>query len=220
MLDTFTFSSFRNPGQFDSSNCQFFSPDLATGPNVFTPGFTPSLACPVPADGVPGTPVHSSSSGPDISQAISGLLLKQDEKTNLFQLEYDFTRKFGARLGYRFRHRAIADADFEQVNEIFYPSNANRGDCALVAGAAAGRMHRQWRRLIYLPDAHSDRDRYRRSSDQRAFRPVRASGRGRWTPGESTSIWNWPARTIPSPASARGNGRNIACAPPTGWPVG
>ena len=84
-----------------------------------------------------GTPVHSSSSGPDISQAIEGLLLKQDEKTNLFQLEYDFTRKFGARLGYRFRHRAIADSDFEQVNEIFYPSNANRGDCALVAGASA-----------------------------------------------------------------------------------
>lgn len=134
VLDTFTFSSFRNPGQFNFSNCQFFSPDLATGPNVFTPGFTPSLACPVPADGVPGTPVHSSSSGPDISQAIEGLLLKQDEKTNLFQLEYDFTRKFGARLGYRFRHRAIADADFEQVNEIFYPSNANRGDCALDAG--------------------------------------------------------------------------------------
>ena len=78
--------------------------------------------------------MHSSSSGPDISQAIEGLLLKQDEKTNLFQLEYDFTRKFGARLGYRFRHRAIADSDFEQVNEIFYPSNANRGDCALDAG--------------------------------------------------------------------------------------
>ncbi len=134
VLDTFTFSSFRNPGQFDSSNCQFFSPDLATPANVFTPGFTPPVTCPVPGDAVPGTPAHSSSSGADISREISGLLLKQDEKTNLFQLEYDFTRRFGARLGYRFRHRAIADSDFEQVSEIFYPSNANRGDCALVAG--------------------------------------------------------------------------------------
>ncbi len=132
--DTFTFSSFRNPGQFDSSSCQFFSPDLATAANVFTPGFTPPVTCPVPGDAVPGTPAHSSSSGADISRSISGLLLKQDEKTNLFQLEYDFTRRFGARPGYRFRHRAIADSDFEQVNEIFYPSNANRGDCALVAG--------------------------------------------------------------------------------------
>jgi hypothetical protein len=134
VLDTFTFSSFRNPAQFDSSNCQFFSPDLTTGPNVFTPGSPPSSVCPVPAGGVAGTPAHSASSGPDVSQAISGLLLKQDEKTNLFQLEYDFTRKFGSRLGYRFRHRAIADADFEQKTELFYPSNANRGDCALVAG--------------------------------------------------------------------------------------
>jgi hypothetical protein len=134
VLDTFTFSSFRNPGRFDSSNCEFFSPDLATGPNVFTPASTPFLTCPVPGDGVLGTPAHGSSSGPDVSQSISGLLLKQDEKTNLFQLEYDFTRKFGARLGYRFRHRAIADADFEQKTELFYPSNANRGDCALVAG--------------------------------------------------------------------------------------
>jgi hypothetical protein len=134
VLDTFTFSSFRNPAQFDSSNCQFFSPNLTTGPNVFTPASTPSLVCPVPAGGVLGTPMHNASSGPDISQAISGLLLKQDEKTNLFQIEYDFTRKFGARLGYRFRHRAIDDADFEQKTEIFYPSNANRGDCALVAG--------------------------------------------------------------------------------------
>ena len=31
-----------------------------------------------------------------------------------------------------------------------------------------------------------------------------ASGRGLWTAGESISIWNWPARTTPTPASARG----------------
>ncbi len=134
VLDTFTFSSFRNPAQFDSSNCQFFSPDLTTAPNVFNPASTPSITCTVPTGGVAGTPVHSPSSLADVSQVISSLLLKQDEKTNLFQLEYDFTRRLGARLGYRFRHRAIADSDFQQVSELFYPSNANRGDCALVAG--------------------------------------------------------------------------------------
>jgi hypothetical protein len=134
VLDTFTFSSFRNPAQFDSSNCEFFSPSLLTGPNVFNPVAAPAITCTVPADGVVGTPAHSTSSAADVSQAISSLLLKQDEKTNLFQLEYDFTRRFGTRLGYRFRHRAIADSDFEQVSELFYPSNANRGDCALASG--------------------------------------------------------------------------------------
>jgi hypothetical protein len=133
VLDTFTFNSFRNPAQFDSSECQFFSPSLTTAANIFNPAAAPSITCTVPADGVAGTPTHSASSGPDVSQAISSLLLKQDEKTNLFQLEYDFTRRLGARLGYRFRHRTIADSDFEQVSELFYPSNANRGDCALVA---------------------------------------------------------------------------------------
>jgi hypothetical protein len=134
VLDTFAFTSFRNPAQFDSSNCQFFSPSLTTAANIFNPAAAPSITCTVPADGVVGTPTHSASSGPDVSQAISSLFLKQDDKTNLFQLEYDFTRRFGARLGYRFRHRTIADSDFEQISELFYPSNANRGDCALVAG--------------------------------------------------------------------------------------
>jgi len=132
MLDTFTFSSFRNPAQFGSSNCQFFSPSLTTAPNIFNP--TPTAGCTLPADGVVGIPVHSTSSAADVFQNFSSLLLKQDEKTNLFQLEYDFTRRLGARLGYRFRHRAIADSDFERTAELFYPSNANRGDCALVAG--------------------------------------------------------------------------------------
>ncbi len=134
LLDTFTFSSFRNPAQFDSSNCQFFSPSLTTAPNVFNPAAAPAIACTIPAGGVAGTPAHSASSGPDVSQAISSLLLKQDQKTNLFQLEYDVSRMYGVRVGYRFRHRAIADSDFEQIAELFYPSNANRGDCALVAG--------------------------------------------------------------------------------------
>jgi hypothetical protein len=134
VLDTFTFSSFRNPAQFDSSNCQFFSPNLTTAPNVFNPAAAPSITCTIPAGGVTGTPAHSTSSGPDVSQAISSLLLKQDQKTNLFQLEYDVSRQYGVRVGYRFRHRAIADSDFERIAELFYPSNANRGDCALVAG--------------------------------------------------------------------------------------
>jgi hypothetical protein len=132
VLDTFNFSSFRNPAEYDASNCAFFSPNLLTAANLFTPAVPLPVVCAAPADGVAGTPAHSASSGPDASFAISALLLKQDQKTNLFQVEYDFARNFGMRVGYRFRHRDIADADFEQKTEIFYPSNANRGDCALV----------------------------------------------------------------------------------------
>ena len=133
-LDSFRYSNFHNPVEFDASTCQFFSPGLLTPANVFAPAFPVPLACARPADGVTGTPVHNSSSGPDISVAISSLLLKQSERTNLAEIEYQFTSRIGARLGYRIRHREIADTKFTQVNEIFFPSNGNRGDCALVAG--------------------------------------------------------------------------------------
>jgi len=133
-LDSFHYSNFHDPGESDGSICQFFSPGLLTPARVFAPGFVTPVTCAPPPDGVAGTPVHSTSSGPDISLSIASRLLKQEERTNLAELEYQFTPKYGARLGYRFRHREIADYLFAQATEIYFPNNANRGDCALVAG--------------------------------------------------------------------------------------
>ena len=79
--------------------------------------------------------MHTTSSAPDVSFAVSSLFLKQDEKTNLAELEYQFSSKFGARGGFRYRHRSISDNDFERAKELFFPNNANRGDCGLVGGA-------------------------------------------------------------------------------------
>jgi hypothetical protein len=79
-------------------------------------------------------PAHSASSAPDISFAVSSRFLKQDEKTNLAELEYQFSPRLGVRGGFRYRHRSIDDNDFETVAELFFPSNANRGDCALAGG--------------------------------------------------------------------------------------
>jgi hypothetical protein len=135
-IDSFHFSNFHNPAEFDNSSCSFFSPNLLTAPNLFSTSTTLPIAspCTAPANGVAGTPVHTTSSAPDVSFAISSLFLKQDEKTNLAELRYQFSPKFGARGGFRYRHRAISDKDFETTTELFFPGNANRGDCALVAG--------------------------------------------------------------------------------------
>lgn len=135
-VDSFHFANFHNPAEFDNSSCSFFSPNLLTAPNLFTASATLPISapCTAPANGVAGTPVHTTSSAPDVSFAISSLFLKQDEKTNLAELEYQFSSKFGARGGFRYRHRAISDKDFETTTELFFPGNANRGDCALVAG--------------------------------------------------------------------------------------
>ena len=129
-IDSFHFSNFHNPVEFAPSTCSFFSPNLLTAPNVFSPASP--IPCTAPAGSVPGTPVHNpSKSGPDFSFAESSLFLKQDEKSNLAQLQYQFSPRLGARLGFRYRHRSINDKDFEAITEVFFPDNANRGDCAL-----------------------------------------------------------------------------------------
>lgn len=129
-IDSFHFSNFHNPVEFAPSTCSFFSPNLLTTPNVFSPAAP--IPCTAPPGSVPGTPVHNpSKSGPDFSFAESSLFLKQDEKSNLAQLQYQFSPRLGARLGFRYRHRSINDKDFEAITEVFFPDNANRGDCAL-----------------------------------------------------------------------------------------
>jgi hypothetical protein len=135
-VDSFHFSNWHNPAEFDQSSCSFFSPNLLTAPNAFTPTVALPLSnsCVPPANAVPGTPNHSTKSEPDISFAVSSRFLKQEEETNLAELEYQFSSKLGVRGGFRYRHRSIDDNDFETIDEIFFPNNANRGDCALSAG--------------------------------------------------------------------------------------
>jgi len=133
-IDSFHFENWHDPAQFLSSECSFFSANLLTHANVFTPTATPPATCGAPADGAAGTPVHSTSSGPDVSLLLNSNFLKQDEKTNLSEFEYQFNSKIGARLGFRYRHRAIGDNFYSTANEIFYPNNASRGACALVGG--------------------------------------------------------------------------------------
>jgi len=127
ILDSFRYSNFHNPVTFQASTCEFFSPNLLTPANVFVPGAGTVLptTCTPPADGVAGTPVHGGSSGPDNGFQISTLFLKQDEKTNLFEVDYRFARKFGARVGYRFRGRTIADDNVESGTFVFFPTLPN-----------------------------------------------------------------------------------------------
>jgi hypothetical protein len=132
-VDSFHFSNWHNPAEFDNSSCSFFSPSLVTAPNFFTSATT-SIPCVPPANSVVGVPAHSASSAPDISFAVSSRFLKQDEKTNLAELEYQFSPRLGVRGGFRYRHRSINDNDFQTAAELFFPSNANRGDCALAGG--------------------------------------------------------------------------------------
>jgi hypothetical protein len=125
LLDSFHFSNWHNPADFLSSECAFFSGSLLTPANVFSSVATLPLACATPVDGVAGTPVHSASSGPDISILNVSKFLKQDEKTNLAEVDYRFSQKFGARIGYRYRSRTIADTTAAGGTFVFFPNFQN-----------------------------------------------------------------------------------------------
>jgi hypothetical protein len=133
-IDSFHYENWHDPAQFLSSECSFFSANLLTPANVFAPTTPLPATCIAPGDGVAGIPVHSTSSGPDVSVLLNSNFLKQDEKTNLSELDYQFNSKIGARVGFRFRHRAIGDNFYSTADEIFYPNNAARGACALAGG--------------------------------------------------------------------------------------
>ncbi len=128
VLDMFRFANFRLPMQWLFTECSFFASavtPLLFGPTVFTATAPVPATCPTPANRVAGTPMHNASSPPDIAVGASSLSFKQDLKNNLFERQYDFTRRFGGRLGYRFRRRIFFESDFESGTFVFFPDMQN-----------------------------------------------------------------------------------------------
>ena len=132
LLDTYHYSNWHDPAQFISNDCSFFSPNLLTNAPAFVTNTTLPAVCGRPTGVIGGTPAHSTSSLTDISVNTNSNFLKQEIQTNLSELEYQFTPKYGARLGFRYLHRAIADNFFSDLVGIYFPNNAARGNCALV----------------------------------------------------------------------------------------
>jgi hypothetical protein len=132
LLDTYHYSNWHDPAQFISNDCSYFSPNLLTNALAFATSTTLPATCGRPAGVNLGTPVHSTSSLTDIGVNTSSNFLKQEIQTNLSELEYQFTPKYGARLGFRYLHRAIADNFFSDLVGIYFPNNAARGNCAKV----------------------------------------------------------------------------------------
>ncbi len=143
-LDSFHYSNFHDPMQFASDTCAFFSPGMTTAVNVFTPTSPLPISCVAPGGAAAGMPAHNSSSEPDLAITLNGGFLKQEERTNLAEVDYQASWRFGARVGFRYRDRDIADNSFLDNNEFYFPGgaggtaanffNAARGDCAATAG--------------------------------------------------------------------------------------
>jgi opacity protein-like surface antigen len=142
LVDEFRFANFRVPTAFDFAlSSQFAQAPLLTGstPSMLLPPaqFT-AATCPSPFT-ASTCPQHSTSSGADSAAGTDYRFLGQDAKYNTLRVEYDFTRRFGGRLGYRYGHRNIFDfAATIYDREVYYPGSgaalALRGDCTLVSG--------------------------------------------------------------------------------------
>ncbi len=126
LIDSFRFSNFRIPGSWSELEFSFFNG--STPASLLNPvvTFDPSVCPANPA----ACPLHGSSSPADVNNTTFTRFLGQDSKYNTFQVEYDFSRHFGGRVGYRYGHRTIPVRLLTTTSELFYPSNPNRGDCS------------------------------------------------------------------------------------------
>lgn len=152
VLDEFHYDNWRIPSMWDTAETNLFAtPPTAPGQSglllpiaqVNQANF--AVLCPAPYNG-PKCPQHNSSSSPDIINELVSQFLAQNLKANTIELEYQFTNRIDARVGYSYTTRTIADysATFD-LGEVYFPGGATanagndflaaRADCALVSGA-------------------------------------------------------------------------------------
>ena len=123
LVDDFRFDNFRIPGSWTYITDSFFGANLLTTPNLFTPA-----TCPPPFTAAT-CPRHTASSSADVIQDVWFDLLRQDEKINTFEVEYDVTRRITTHAGFRYENRDIVH-DFNDVQlQTFFPNLAGRGGC-------------------------------------------------------------------------------------------
>ena len=135
LVDSFTYDRFQLPGLWDFGTISLYAqgPLINGGPSLLLPpGIFDPTNCPPPFT-ANTCPQHNDDSGPDLTNGSWIRYLGQNLKSNTLQFEYDFSNKFGARLGYRYGNRKVFTQDTEFVaNEVFFPGGvgAARGDCS------------------------------------------------------------------------------------------
>ena len=152
--DFFRYDNWRIPGMWATYETNLFGAAGTTAVGLALPlssfnQVSPSTAktfaalCPSSPYSQAGCPLHTTSSGADVTNELSYQFLGQDLKSNTLELQYDFTPRWSGRIGYLYTNRTIAQfaATFD-TGETYFPGGAGataatdyfaaRGDCALV----------------------------------------------------------------------------------------
>jgi hypothetical protein len=146
ILDQFRYDNWRIPGMWALNET-----------NVFGTGF-PGLVglqqseavfnaanCPVGSNAVT-CPQHAASSAADVTTGLASTFLGQNLKSNTLELQYDFSKRVSAHIGYLYTNRTISQfSDTNDSGLVYFPGGAGgtaandflaaRGSCAEVGGA-------------------------------------------------------------------------------------
>jgi hypothetical protein len=148
LIDTFRFDNFRIPTGWNYVTNSLFGATLLSNPNVFSVG-----TCPPPFTAAT-CPQHNASSSADVVTDLLNQFLKQASVINTFEVEYAFTPRMSAYIGYRFERRDITDNTNDLQIQTFFPGPtaalANRGVCAGQPLAADGTC------TVQVPDSEND----------------------------------------------------------------
>jgi hypothetical protein len=124
LVDTFRYYNFRIPGGWNQTTTSLFGATLLSNPNAFN-----LATCPPPFTAAT-CPQHSASSSADISNDVVNQFLGQEDTINTLEVEYDFTRRVSAYVGFRYNRRDITDNITDNALQTFFPTLPNRGNCA------------------------------------------------------------------------------------------
>jgi hypothetical protein len=155
ILDSFQYDNWRIPGMWNAAETNVFgTPSPAPGVVglLLSPATFNATNCPTAPFNQANCPQHSATSAADVINEINSQFLGQNLKSNTFEAQYDFSRRYSGSIGYLYTNRTIASMDTAFVTGDFYfpggpigplPTQANannfflaaRGDCAVVGGA-------------------------------------------------------------------------------------
>lgn len=147
--DSFHYNSWRVPGTWDSVLGSFFVAPGATGLGAPVGDFVAANCDAANNYNGPTCPQHTANSSADVAGTFYANFWKQDMKSNTVEVEYDFTPRFGADVGYLYtRRQIVASALSYPTTSVYYPGGATasaandflaaRGSCALVGGVLPG----------------------------------------------------------------------------------
>jgi hypothetical protein len=148
ILDKFQYDNWRIPGQWNTLETNGFgtsSPAPGVIGLLLPIGVFNSTNCPTAPFNQASCPQHTASSGADVTNEIATQFLGQNIKSNTFEVQYDFNKRYGGYIGYLYTNRKISSmVDVFDTGEFYFPGGATgtaanfylaaRGDCAVVAG--------------------------------------------------------------------------------------